>query len=197
MKTSTAGKDLIKQFEGCSLKAYPDPKTGGAPWTCGWGSTSPSIGPDTVWTQAQADARFDEHLPEFEGYVNQYVTVPLTQGQFDALVSIVYNVGPGSKSKDGIIRLKSGQPSTLLRLLNAGDYEAAGNQFLRWVSPGSNVENGLRRRRTAELKLFKSEVKDEPSIQLETVGGGNPSTGFWGWLLEIIRRWQKQRSSSV
>lgn len=197
MKTSDAGKALIKQFEGCKLKAYPDPKTGGAPYTCGWGSTGPSIGPDTVWTQAEADARFDEHLTEFEGYVNQAVTVPLTQGQFDALVSIVYNVGPGSRSKDGIIRLKSGNPSTLLRLLNAGDYVGAGEQFLRWVSPGSNVENGLRRRRTAELKLYKSEVKDGPSIQLESVGGGTASRGFFGWLLEILRRWKELSSKRV
>jgi len=156
MKTSDQGKALIKEFESCRLHAYPDPKTGGAPWTCGWGTTGSDVGPSTVWTQEQADARFEEDLDEYENMVSANVTVPLTQGQFDALVSIVYNVGPGSDKKDGIIRLKNGQPSTLLRLLNAGDYLGCAAQFMRWVSPGSSVENGLRRRRAAEVDLFNA-----------------------------------------
>lgn len=154
MTTSNAGKALMKGFEQCVLHAYPDPKTGGAPWTCGWGSTGSDIGPGTVWTQEQADARFDQYVAESERIVNAAVRVPLTQAQFDSLVSIVSNVGPGSPDKDGIVRLKNGQPSTLLRLLNAGDYAGAADQFLRWVSPGSNVEAGLRLRRTAERARF-------------------------------------------
>ena len=82
------------------------------------------------------------------------VTVPLTQGQHDAMVSIVYNVGIGSSEKDGIIVLRNGKPSTLLRKLNAGDYDGAADQFLLWISPGSNVENGLKRRRTQERCMF-------------------------------------------
>jgi lysozyme len=154
MKTSDAGLGIIKAFESCKLTAYPDPKTGGAPWTVGWGATGPGITTGTVWTQEQADARLLADVEERESLVDMAVTVPMTQGQFDAMVSIIFNVGAGSKWKDGIIRLRNGQPSTLLRLLNAGDYAGCADQFMRWVSPGSNVENGLRRRRTAERARF-------------------------------------------
>lgn len=154
METSQAGIDLIKRYEDCKLVAYPDPKTGGAPWTVGWGATGPDINEGTVWTQQQADDRLQADIAEREDLVNDAVTVPLTQGQFDAMVSIVFNVGPGSSRKDGIIRLKDGRPSTLLRLLNAGDYAGCADQFLRWVSPGSNVERGLRRRRISERMMF-------------------------------------------
>lgn len=156
MNTSPAGYALLKEFESCKLTAYPDPKTGGAPWTCGWGATGPGIERGTVWTQSQADQRLVSDVAYREDLVRQAVKVPLTQGQFDAMVSIVFNVGPGSAQKDGIIRLKSGQPSTLLRKLNTGEYTEAGQEFLKWVSPGSAVENGLRRRRLAELDLWNS-----------------------------------------
>jgi lysozyme len=156
MKTSEAGRNLIKSFEACELHAYPDPKTGSEPWTVGWGSTGPDIGANTVFTQSQSDDRFDADLEAFENLVRSNVTVDMTQGQFDAMVSITYNVGPGSKYKDGIIRLKNGQPSSLLRFLNEWDYASTALQFLRWVSPGSAVENGLRRRRQAEMALFNS-----------------------------------------
>lgn len=152
--TSDKGIQLVKDFEGCKLVAYPDPKTGGDPWTVGYGATGSGIGPGTVWTQEHADARLKEDLRQFELLVYKYVKVLLTQGQFDALVSIIFNVGPGSMNKNGIIRLKNGNPSTLLRKLNEGDYTNARAEFMRWVSPGSNVENGLRRRRTAEVKRW-------------------------------------------
>lgn len=155
------GIQVAQYFEHCVLKAYPDPKTGGDPWTCGWGSTGPDIGPGTVWTQDQADTRFARDIAEkFEPLVRKHVLAPLNQGQFDALVSIISNVGPGrikrpgDEGRDGIIVLKTGQPSSLLRMLNAGDFSGARGQFLRWVSPGSNVELGLRRRRTAEVALW-------------------------------------------
>jgi lysozyme len=160
MKTSPVGLALIQSFESCKLKAYPDPKTGGAPWTVGWGATGPDIGPSTVWTQAQADARFASDVSLRESVISKEVTVPLKQGQFDAMVSILFNVGPGVADKpgrqgrDGIIVLRSGKPSTLLRKLNAGDYDSAADQFLLWISPGSSVENGLKRRRTQERCLF-------------------------------------------
>ncbi|MGJ7613943.1 MULTISPECIES: lysozyme [unclassified Variovorax] len=156
MKTSKVGVDLIKRFESCRLVAYPDPKTGGAPWTVGWGATGAGIGPGTIWEQSQADERLMRDIGEREDLVSAAVTVPLTQGQFDAMVSIVFNVGQGSSSRDGIIRLKDGRPSTLLRKLNAGDYAGASLAFDSWVSSGSNVEKGLRRRRTAERAVFES-----------------------------------------
>ena len=156
MQVSQAGIDFIKEFEGCHLSAYPDPKTGGDPWTIGWGATGPDIYKGLVWTQYQADDRLLKDIEAREAIVNQYVTVPLTQGMFDAVVSILMNVGFGSATRNGIIRLKSGEPSTLLAKLNAGDYEGAANEFGRWISPGSPVERGLKRRRAAEVKMFNS-----------------------------------------
>lgn len=157
MKTSQAGIDLIKAFEGCHLKAYPDPKTGGAPWTCGWGETC-GVTKDTWWTQEEADRRLMESIAAREILVSKYVTHPTTQGQFDAFVSIIFNVGAGNQYKDGICRLKDGRPSTLLRKFNAGDIGGCESEWTRWISPGSNVEKGLLRRRMAELKLFRGEV---------------------------------------
>jgi lysozyme len=156
MQTSQAGIDFIKEFEDCRLTAYPDPKTGGDPYTIGWGATGPDIYKGLVWTQEQADDRLLKDIEAREAIVNQYVTVSLTQGQFDAMVSILMNVGFGSARRNGIIRLKSGEPSTLLAKLNAGDYEGAANEFGRWISPGSPVERGLKRRRGAEVEMFNS-----------------------------------------
>lgn len=158
MKTGKRGIALMHSFEDCRLRAYPDPKTGGKPYTIGWGNTQYAdgrpVGPNDVISQARADEEFAFDLITFETMIDQAVKVPLTQNQFDALVSIVYNVGPGNKVKSGILRLKSGQPSTLLRLLNAGDYKGAADQFDVWISKGSAVEKGLRRRRAAEKALF-------------------------------------------
>jgi lysozyme len=157
VKTSEAGKALIKSFEDCRLKAYPDPATGGAPWTCGWGETR-GVTKDTWWTQEEADRRFEETIASVEMTVCKNVTHEMTQGQFDAFVSIIFNVGPGNQYKDGICRLKDGRPSTLLRKFNAGDVGGAEDQWLKWISPGSKVEKGLLRRRRAELALFRGEA---------------------------------------
>lgn len=157
MKTSEAGRDLIKRFESCRLKAYPDPKTGGAPYTCGWGETK-DVTADTWWTQSEADRRLDESIADCERIVSRYVTHEMTQGQFDAFVSIIFNVGPGNQWKDGICRLKDGRPSTLLRKFNAGDIGGAETEWEKWISPGSNVSMGLLRRRQAELALFRGEA---------------------------------------
>lgn len=149
MQTSNNCINLIKSFESLSLKAYPDPKTGGKPYTIGWGTTAyPSGMPvklTDVCTAEQAESYLKHDISRFEADVNKSVRVPLSQCQFDALVSFFYNLGY-SKVKD----------STLLKMLNAGNYSGASDQFLRWVSPGSAVEKGLRRRREAERKLFLS-----------------------------------------
>ena len=146
--------ELLKYFEQCRLRSYPDPKTGGAPYTIGWGATGAEIGPGITWTQDRADARLEGDVAQREADANNAIRVVVTQGQFDAFVSLLFNVGHGSPIKDGIIRLASGYPSTLLSKLNAGDYEGAGDQFLRWISPGSSVERGLLKRRTAEQGVF-------------------------------------------
>ena len=154
MKASENCFELIRHFEGCRLTAYPDPKTGGDPWTIGHGSTGPGIGPGVVWTQAQADARLVDDVAKREAMANNAITVEVTQGVFDAFVSAVFNIGAGSSARDGIIRLKTGAPSSCLRFLNQGNFSAARASLGRWISPGSNVEYGLRKRRTAEQGLW-------------------------------------------
>lgn len=165
MKTSKAGVGLIQAIEQCHLKAYADPKTGGAPWTCGWGTTGPDIGPGTVWTQTYADQRFLDHLASFEREVESLLTRAPTQGQFDALVSFAYNVG---SDIDADTKPEGLGDSTLLRKFNAGDDEGAAAEFLKWVSPGSNVERGLRRRRRAEVVLFRGGSLADALAELES-----------------------------
>lgn len=158
MKTSAAGIALIKRFETCRLKAYPDPKTGGAPWTCGWGSTR-GVSRDTVWTQEEADRSFMRDLEDSELLVSKYVTHETTQGQWDAFVSLFQNVGPGNQYRDGIAYLHpDGRPSTLLRAFNDGDMAKCENEWTKWISPGSAVAHGLLNRRMAELALFRGEA---------------------------------------
>lgn len=149
MQTSDKGIALIKQFEGCKLTAYPDPGTGGAPWTIGYGWTQPVDGkpvrPGMTIDQATADRLLKTGLVSYENDVSRLVKVKLSQGQFDALVSFTYNIGSRSLST-----------STLLSKLNAGDYAGAANEFTRWNKAGGKVLNGLTRRREAERALFLS-----------------------------------------
>ncbi|MFZ3404615.1 lysozyme [Aeromonas salmonicida] len=140
-------------FETCKLKAYPDPGSkNGEPWTIGWGHTGPEVKPGLVWTQAQADAAFIEDLRRFERDVLSLVKVPLTQGQFDALVSFAYNVG---SDIDADTLAEGLGDSTLLRKLNAGDHEGAALEFRKWNKNDGKVMRGLSRRRAAEECLFR------------------------------------------
>lgn len=134
---------LIKEFEGCKLTAYPDPGTGGDPWTIGWGSTGPGIGPGVVWTQATADARLAQDVQRFSDGVKSKIKVPVSPNQLGALISLAYNIG-----------LSAFGGSTLLRKLNAGDYLGAKEQFGRWNRAGGKVMRGLSRRRAAEASVF-------------------------------------------
>ncbi|MDT4321834.1 lysozyme [Klebsiella aerogenes] len=149
MQTSDEGIALIKDFEGCRLTAYPDPGTGGAPWTIGYGWTLPVDGkpvrPGMTIDQAIADRLLKAGLVSYENDVLKIVKVKLTQGQFDALVSFAYNIGSRALST-----------STLLKKLNAGDIKGAADEFLRWNKAGGKVLNGLTRRREAERALFLS-----------------------------------------
>lgn len=152
------GLELIKEFEGFRKKAYQD--TGGV-WTIGWGTTRihdrPVKETDTC-TKEEATIWLELDVARFEDMVNKNVKVPLNQNQFDAMVSIVYNVGPGMKNgKSGIITLGNGAPSTLLRKLNSGDYQGAADQFLVWYRTKGS-EAGLLRRRKAERELFLEPV---------------------------------------
>lgn len=143
------GIALIGRFEGCAkvrgdgmVEAYPDPGTGGDPWTIGWGATGDGIGPGTVWTQDQCDARLAHDLARFAAAVDNAVgDAPTSQAQFDALVSFHYNTGAIARA-------------TLTKKHLAGDYAGAALEFGRWVRAGGKVLPGLVRRRTAEAKLY-------------------------------------------
>jgi len=140
MQYSKTGEALTEQFEGCRLVAYQDVK---GVWTIGWGHTGPDVHPGLVWTQGQADDQLLVDMGHAEHAVNQLVTVALTQGEFDALCDFAYNCGIGAL-----------EGSTLLRLLNAGDYSGAATQFDRWSHASGKVVAGLLRRREAETSEF-------------------------------------------
>jgi len=143
MNTSTEGLALIKKFEGLELNAY---RCAAGVWTIGYGHTK-DVERGDVWTEAQADEALKHELIEFEGYINDLVECSLTQNQFDALVSWVYNLGPANL-----------QASTLLKKLNASDYEDVPSQLKRWNKAGGKVLEGLIRRREAEALLFQGAI---------------------------------------
>lgn len=155
-QTSAEGIALIHQFEGCAkllpdgtLQAYPDPGTGGKPWTIGWGSTTDENGDPiklgTIWTRERADKRFAQHLGQFERQVIAALGSSIertSQSQFDALVSFHYNTGAISRA-------------TLTAKHKAGDYAGAADEFARWNRAGGRVLAGLTRRRAAEAALYR------------------------------------------
>lgn len=151
LQMSSAGIALIRRFEGCArmradgmVEAYPDPGTGGAPWTIGWGATGPGIGPGTLWTQEQCDARLRTDLERFASEVDAALAGAVTsQAQFDALVSFHYNTGAIGRA-------------TLTRMHRAGDHVGAAAEFARWKYAGGRVLKGLVRRREAEAALYRS-----------------------------------------
>lgn len=154
----TLCRPITQHFESCRLTAYWD--TGGKVWTCGWGTTGPDVTEGTVWTQAHADAQLEIRLNEAADIVDTAVRVPITPAQKGALTDLVYNVGAGRAARagdpgrDGIVTLANGQPSTLLRHLNAGDYAGCAAQIGAWDRSGGEVQNGLIARRAAEHTLF-------------------------------------------
>jgi lysozyme len=138
----TKDKSIIKGHEGLELVAYKD---GGGVWTIGYGHTGAEVKVGMLITLAQAEELLTRDLRSSEGHINTSVTVPLTQNQFDALVSFVFNVGGGAF-----------ESSTLLKLLNAGNYAGAADQLLRWNKDEGKIVQGLSNRREAERKLFLS-----------------------------------------
>ncbi len=155
MKTSANGINLIIGCEDLRLKTYLDPL--GIP-TIGYGHTGPDVHTGQSITKLQAEQLLQKDLATAEGYINAAVKVPLNQNQFDALVSIVFNVGHGSSKKDGIIQLANGKPSTLLRMLNLGNFALAADEFSKWVYGGGLKLPGLVSRRAKERALFLTPV---------------------------------------
>jgi len=144
MKTSDKGVALIKAHEGKRLSSYRCP---GGVWTVGYGHTTaaghPTVVPGMRITEREAEEILRRDLSRFEDRVNKLVKVPLTQGQFDALVSFDFNTGA----------LHS---STLLKRLNAGNYTDIPRQLMRWTKGGGRELPGLVRRRRDEAELWRS-----------------------------------------
>lgn len=139
MNYSEAGLKLTAEFEGLRLEAYQDIV---GVWTIGYGHTKGVKRGDKI-SKEQAMEFLKQDVASSVKDVNQLVKVPLTQGQFDALVDFTFNLGGGALER-----------STLLKLLNDKNYEGARGEFLKWNKAGGKVVDGLVRRRRAELDMF-------------------------------------------
>lgn len=146
MQTSDKGIALIKKYEGFSAVVYRCPA---GKLTIGYGHMLKTGEDFTTITEYDADGLLRVDVMAAEHAVNALVKVALTQGQFDALVSFVYNLGA--------THFKN---STLLKRLNEGNYEVAGDNFQKWVYGGGKKLEGLVRRRAAEWALFTGKADD-------------------------------------
>ena len=149
MAVSLFGVDLICDFEGKRLVAYDD---GVGVWTIGFGTTiypnGIKVKKGDTCTEAQAKSYMAHDLKKFEQAVNGAVNIPLNQNQFDALVSLAYNIGTGAFNK-----------STLVKKLNAGDIRGAADQFDVWINAGGKRMQGLVNRRAREKALYLACLK--------------------------------------
>ena len=145
MKASHKLIELIKRFEGFSPSPYKDAV---GIWTIGYGSTHYPTGRavsehDSALTDQAAALLIFNTIGQYEDAINHFVTVKLTQNQFDALVSFTYNCG-----------IQNFRNSTLLKLLNFGDYKKASNEFTKWTHAAGKIVAGLVKRRLSEKNLF-------------------------------------------
>jgi GH24 family phage-related lysozyme (muramidase) len=142
MQLSDKGVHLLKYFEGCETVAYQDSV---GVWTIGYGHTKGVVEGMTI-TEREANDMLVVELREYESYVEDMVSVELTQEQFDALTVWVYNLGPTNF-----------RSSTLLRKLNTGDYSSIPTEIKRWNKAGGKVLQGLVKRREAEAAMFEGQ----------------------------------------
>ncbi len=155
MQASEIAAGIIAKWEGMATKlpdgryqAYPDPGTGGKPWTIGVGTTGPDVGPDTIWTRDKCLDRFHADLAKFASGVAKAIgDAPTTQANFDAMTSLAYNIGLGAFGD-----------STLLKKHKAGDFTGAAAQFDKWINAGGKPMQGLRARRWDERRLYEGKV---------------------------------------
>jgi lysozyme len=140
MKLSDKGISLIKSFEGCVLKAYLCPAS---VWTIGYGHTGPEVKKGLVWTQSQADEALQKDASRFESAVNTALKYPVSQNQFDAMVSLAFNIGTAAFSA-----------STLVKKFNSGDIAGAAQQFVVWNKAAGKFNSGLLMRRASEMYHF-------------------------------------------
>jgi lysozyme len=154
MKISQRGIDFIKEAEGLRLKAY---RCSANVLTIGYGSTTHNheITEGMTITLREAEAMLIYDLREFEKAINDSVKVRLTQSQYDAVCSLVFNIGIGAFKK-----------STLLKKINAGDFSGAAKEFAKWDKVKKKPVKGLTARRAKEASLFVSdewEADDRPN----------------------------------
>ena len=153
MKISSAGLNIIKEFEGFRANAYRDPV---GIWTIGFG-TIRGVKPGDVVTRSEAERRLRHELVEYERAVERATGGNATQPQFDALVSFAYNVG-----------VKGMAGSTVIKRHNSGDHQAAARAFGLWNKAGGKVWPGLTRRRAAESALYLTPTRAaDPAVEPE------------------------------
>lgn len=147
-----SAQTLVCPFEGYhkrlpdgGCRAYPDPGSGEKPWTIGWGSTGPDIGPDTVWDRDTADTRLNHELAGFASAVVKLSPRLLREPdrRLAAIISFAYNCGTGNY-----------RVSTLKKRVDAGDWAGAQEEIVKWNKAAGRVLNGLTRRRKAEAALL-------------------------------------------
>jgi lysozyme len=187
-RTSTNGLNDLMVEEGKENVAYPDPGTGGDPWTIGVGHTGPEVHPDLVWSDAQIMAALARDVTSREDAINRLVKVKISQEQFDALLEFVFNTsGP-----DGGAFARS----TLLQKLNAGNYVGAADEFLKWNIPAILIP---RRHRTRARFLGEAVHAATPPaantvyLKLEDIQRkvGVPVDGVWGSQTKAaVSKWQ-------
>lgn len=186
MKTNAAGLSLIKEFEGFVPNWYPDPAKGWKVPTCCIGHTDAAGEPfykdtkDKKFTLDEGLSILAKDLRKVESNVSALVSVPLSDNQFAAIVSFVYNVGEGNF-----------KTSTLRKKLNAGDYVGASNEFGKWVNAGGKKLKGLERRREAERQLFMSQATvvqkdDEASVEPPVAEREPIKDPMWLQILKIL-----------
>lgn len=143
---------LSQLVETLELAAYPDPATGGDPWTIGYGHTGPEVKPGLVWDADRADNALARDLSHCSDVVNKAIGIAIPQSNFDAFCVFVLNVGGGAFNG-----------STMLRLYRAGDIRGAADQFKRWDKAGKPLRPmlGLKRRREAERQLYLGQTAEE------------------------------------
>lgn len=145
MSAYAVAAGLVRKWEGCRLAAYPDPATGGDPWTIGYGATGDGIRKGVVWTQAQADQRLELDVAKFVDGVQALLTRKPSENQLGAMASLAYNIG-----------LTRFADSTLLRLFNAGNLAGAAKQFGVWTLAAGKRMPGLVNRRADERAAFEA-----------------------------------------
>jgi GH24 family phage-related lysozyme (muramidase) len=184
MPLTPEGWTLLKTWEGCRLSTYPDPASGGAPWTIGYGHTGPEVVPGLTITQVQAEAWLKQDVAEAAAAVDRLlIGVTLTSRQRDALISFCFNVGP--RALEG---------STLRRRCLAGESPAVviAQELPRWCKGPTGPVEGLKRRRAAEVQ--HAQGLGETAAR-STAAQANPASA--SGLIQLPVPYQSQNDSAT